>query len=300
MHVEWPGSRCVVCLSAEPLTREHIIPSCLGGQLTCDFLCKTCNSELGAYVESKATQDPSIRLAVSHLQIQIPQLASELMEGQRFISHGPGGKGYGVVRKGEFRELARKEADGSLVQSMEEGRKAVETMLRKSGIRESPLSEALRRFDDAPDDQRIRLARNVEAIKWSVERITPDFSRAVSLNDLVLLKIAFEFLACHLGCAIYDQAQQMAELRAVLRDRNLDDPCFEIEWLHAEEYKPFHGIVFEGNAPYAKVLIRLFGWLAFRVHLKHLAVGGDRFIYTHLLDTSDEDMRSVTDEAGLS
>ena len=45
-----------------------------------------------------------------------------------------------------------------------------------------------------------------------------------------------------------------------------------IERLHAPANKPFHGLCFEGNDPYAKVQVRLFGKLACRIHLNHLAV----------------------------
>ena len=110
------------------------------------------------------------------------------------------------------------------------------------------------------------------------------------------LKIAYEFLACHLGAAIYDNARQMSDLRMVLSDRIEEHSCYSVERLSAQEYKPFHGIVFEGNAPHAKVLIRLFGWLALRVHFHNLAVNGDRFIYTHLLDTNVEDVRVLSSE----
>ena len=59
----------------------------------------------------------------------------------------------------------------------------------------------------------------------------------------------------------------------------------EVLRLNASEYKPFHGICFEGNDPYTRVLIRLFGWLAFRVHFRRLAVSGPRFVYTQSLAT---------------
>lgn len=286
----------MLCLASTQLTREHIIPSCLGGRLTCDFLCTSCNSDVGAYVESKVKHDPSIRLAVGHLQSEIPQLAAQLMERQEFISHGPGHKGRGTVKNGEFRTRARTEADGSLIQPTDEGRKSIAQLLRKSGIGEAPIAEALRRFGEAPDNEKVDMGSNLEAVKWSVERIEPDLSRSTVLSPLVPLKIAYEFLACHLGSAIYDEARQMADLRVVLRDRIEDHPCYSVEWLNAAAYEPFHGIVFEGNAPYAKVLIRLFGWLAFRVHFKNLAVNGDRFIYTHLLDSNTEDVRTLGSE----
>ena len=56
---------------------------------------------------------------------------------------------------------------------------------------------------------------------------------------------------------------------------------------------PFHGIVFEGNNPHAQVQIRLFGWLAFRVHFKRLKVHALRCAYTHFLDKNIEDLRII-------
>jgi HNH endonuclease len=296
MDVEWSGDRCVLCLDQAPLTSEHIIPSSLGGILTCSFLCRACNSDLGAYLEALAKTDPSIRLASGHLQTQIPELAKKLTEGQDFISHGPGGKSQGTVKNGQFQTRARTEADGSLTQPTKHARHSIAKMLRKSGVGETPIEEALQRFEEAPENERISVGHGIEAIKWTIERIEPDLSKSVLLSPLVPLKIAYEFLACHLGTAIYDEARQMAELRMVLRERIETHPCYSVERLTASEYKPFHGIVFEGNDPYAKVLIRLFGWLAFRVHLRHLAVGGHQFIYTHLLDSNKEDIRIVNPE----
>ena len=115
--------------------------------------------------------------------------------------------------------------------------------------------------------------------------------RTVRGDGVEPLKIAYEFLALHLGTAVYTDAPPLAELRKVLRQGVENHTCFSVERLTASDYKPFHGLVFEGNDPYAKVLIRLFGWLAFRVHFKHLAVGGDRFQYTHLLDSNEVDWR---------
>ncbi len=142
------------------------------------------------------------------------------------------------------------------------------------------------------------LAPGLEAVKWSVKKLQLDLSRSKLMSPLVPLKIGYEFLACHLGCAIYDDAPQMRELRAALRGTLEDDSYFWVERLNASECEPFHGIYFEGNSPYARVLIRLFGWLAFRVHFRRLSVAGPRFIYTHYLDTSCEDIRILESQSG--
>jgi len=242
-------------------------------------------------LESEAKTDPSIRLAIGHLRSAIPKLAAKLTEGQEFISHGPGGTGRGTVKDGEFRTRSRSETDGSIIQPTDHARKSITKILRKSGVGDSPIEEALRRSDEAPENERVSLAPGLDVVKWRVDRIEPDLRKGVLLKPLVPLKIAYEFLACHLGTATYGHANQMSELRMVLRERIESHPCYAVERLHASEYKPCHGIVFEGNEPYAKVLIRLFGSLAFRVHFKNLAVCGHRFVYTHQLDSNEEDVR---------
>jgi hypothetical protein len=291
MHIDWPGNRCVLCLEEASLSLEHLIPAALGGVLTCSFLCGKCNSTLGASFEAAAKADPSIRIAVSNLQSHIPGLASKLTENQQFISQGPGGLERGKIRGGKFDVRSRTAEDGSLIQPTDRARISLETILRKSGIGEIPIAEALRKFDEAPENERVTLAPGLETIKWSIEQIQLDLSNGKLMSPLVPLKIGFEFLACHLGTTVYDEAPQMCELRTALCQMLEDDPCYSVERLNASEYKPFHGICYESTSPYARVLIRLFGWLAFRVHFRRLSVGGPRFIYTHYLDTGREDVR---------
>lgn len=138
---------------------------------------------------------------------------------------------------------------------------------------------------------------SLEIINWPIDRIEPDFSESRILSPLVPLKMAYEFLACHLGTAVYDDSTQMSELRNVLRDQVEEHPCYLIERLHAPAYKPFHGLCFEGNDPYAKVQVRLFGKLAYRIHLNNLAVAGDRYAYTLSLSTNEGAIQIVNSEA---
>jgi HNH endonuclease len=291
MHISWTGNRCLLCLEEAPLSKEHLIPEALGGTLTCTFLCTHCNCTLGVSFEAAARTDPSIRIAIRNLQAQMPELAKKLSENQPVLVQGLGGQERGKIRRGELRIKSRSVGDGSLIQPTDHARKSVETILRKSGIGAIPLAEALRKFDVTPDNHKITLVSGLEVVKWSIEQIDLDLSDSRLMSPLVPLKIGFEFLACHLGTIIYDEAQQLREVRTALREMVEDDPCFEVERLNAAEYQPFHGICFEGNAPYARVLIRLFGWLAFRVHFRGLAVSGPRFVYTQSLATGSEDLR---------
>ncbi len=47
LKVPWAGDRCILCLTEGPLCEEHLIPEALGGNLTSEFLCVSCNSRLG-------------------------------------------------------------------------------------------------------------------------------------------------------------------------------------------------------------------------------------------------------------
>lgn len=293
MRVDWTGNKCLLCLREEPLTDEHIVPEALGGKLISKLLCQGCNSTLGASIEAKARSDPSVRIAVERLREQIPDLARRLMENQNFLANGPGPKTSGFIRGEEFRIKSQKHEDGSLLQPTDEARKSVDKILKKRGFEDSQILKSLRTFDEAPENQAVAVAPGLDIINWVTESIGLDLRNSKLMSTHIPLKIAFEFLACHLGTAVYDEAPQMNNIRQALKEGHENDACFRVERLNANDYKPFHGICFEGNHPHARVLIRLFGWLAFQVHFMKLSVGGPRFIYTHTLNDGKEHLQML-------
>jgi hypothetical protein len=279
MLVPWPREQCILCDSTCSQSEEHIIPEVIGGKLSAKFLCKMCNDELGHRVDYTAKTDPSIRLAANNLQNQLPDLARNHNEDQRYIGHGKGPPVGGSIKNGTWKAKYTKLKDGSVIQSEGEARKRIE---KDQG------AEALRRFDAAPLNTVFEISPGRRIARWTTERIEPDL-RTERLNPLLPVKIAFEFLALHLGTAIYPQAPQMQEIKDALRGRCDMVPFIEVENLHAAKYDPFHGIAFMGNEPHAIVLVRLFGRLVYRVHFKRLAVGGPQYVYTHRLDDGSED-----------
>jgi len=68
MKIPWSGNQCIICIQHRPLSDEHVIPRSLGGDLTCDFVCKPCNDSFGSTFEASAKADPAIRLAAAHLR----------------------------------------------------------------------------------------------------------------------------------------------------------------------------------------------------------------------------------------
>lgn len=289
MKVEWRGTKCLLCLGEKPLSEEHIIPEALGGKLICEFLCRDCNSKCGAKLEAKAKTDPSIRIAVEKLRPLFPnELTRKLTEDQSYITVGAGPTSRGYIQNNEFKVRPQKLVDGSLIQPPAVARKSIETMLVRQGVPESQIQDLLGRFDAAAINERVLLAQGIEVANWATDAIRVDLNGARLMSALVPLKIGFEFLACHMSLAVYGSASQLGAIRNTLREMRESDPCFRVERLNAADYKPFHGICFEGNNPYATVLIRLFGWLAFRVHFLRLSISGPRFVYTHYLDSGKE------------
>jgi HNH endonuclease len=276
------------------LTEEHVIPKALGGKLTANFLCVECNSRIGHSIEGDAKTDPDIRQLVTRLAPSIPQLAEKISERQKYISTGPGPKSSGRIKEGAFIASPTKLPDGSLIHSIDEGIRVVKRLLEREGMDEASVAEAVRIFMASPENTPVRLTESLEVINWQVTGLQPVLD-GPDLNLIAPLKTAYEFLALHLRTAIYKASPSVDAAREALLGDVLDSKFLFVERLHAPEPKPFHGIVFEGNTPYAKVVIRLFGKLAFRVHFLHLAVSGPRCIYMHKLDTGEESLSKLPD-----
>lgn len=288
MEIPWTEGRCILCLGAGPLTDEHLIPQALGGKLFSKFLCNSCNSTLGTKLEAKAKADPLVLTAAANLGDEIPKLSAALINSHPHIAHSANGPAKGYVRNEEFFVKSRKLEDGSLIQPTKMAKKTLMRFLQKDGCDQVSSSKAVSSLEDAPENVRIEIAPGLEVIKWRVDRLEMDLSQAYFMDPLIPVKTAYEFLACLVGEAICTDAVHLAEIRSVFKDGEIDPTVLAVERLYAHEYKPFHGIYFEGNDPYAKVQVRFFGRLAFRVHFLRLSIGSQRCAYTHRLDNGEE------------
>ena len=299
MKIPWTGNRCIFCLREGPLCEEHLIPKALGGSLTSKFLCASCNSRFGHALEATAKSDPSILLAVKNLSEAIPALAKRLIESHPHVGHSKSGLAPGYIRNSEFRVRSRTLEDRSIVQPTDDARKSVAKILRKSGYAEAPIQKVLATFDEIPENKRVEIAPGLEVVKWTVQKIELDHSKGQLIDPLIPAKAAFEFLAAHVGTTIYDDVPPLSEVRQALMTSISETDAIRVERLSSNKYEPLHGIYFEGNDPHAKVQIRLFGWLAFRVHFCHLSIGGPRFVYTHKLDTAEERVDVIDNQSRL-
>ena len=215
-------------------------------------------------------------------------MSKQLIESHPHIGQSEPGLAQGYIRKGEFRVIPRQLGDGSIVQPTDQARKSLAKILQRSGFADTPIQQALTAFDQASENVRVLIVPGLEVVKWTIQKVEPDLTKAPLMDLLIPVKAAFEFLVLHVGKSIYNDSPQLTEVRKVLLGSIQESNILHVERLSSGEYDPFHGIVFEGNDPYAKVQIRFFGWLAFRVHFLNLFVGGPRFVYTHKLDSGEE------------
>ncbi len=154
---------------------------------------------MGHDVDSLAKNDPSIAIAINKFSAKYPNWEKKLNEGLR----------------------SKKLEDDSLIQPTELARKSVENMLRRSGYQGAPLNSALENFDNALDDQRTEIALGLEIIKWRITGIKPDLSNPVT-KPIIPIKIAYEFLACHVGYEIYSVGREFCVIRNALKSFDVE------------------------------------------------------------------------------
>ncbi len=295
MKIKWPNTKCIFCLKIGGRTTEHIIPAALLGKLESKFLCRECNSSFGRSFEATARADPIVASAVKTLEKLNANLAAKLLENQKVILGGQDGPRRGQIKNGVAQIKTEKLDDGSIITPSPAAKPHIRKLLQRDGHSPSVIEAALTAVNEAPLNQRISISPEIDVITWSSENFKLDLGAMKPMNPLVPAKIAYEFLAGHLGDKIYDREVVLDDIRSMFFNGVISENDVIVERLYADNNSLFHGICFEGNSPNAKVLIRLFGTLAFRVSFKRLAVGGARFIYTHTIATGDENMRIMAD-----
>jgi len=288
MKIPWSGCQCIICLQDRPLSEEHVIPRSLGGDLTCNFICKPCNDLFGSTFEASAKIDPVIRLAAGYLRDKLPAATYQQIEdGQLWTAKNGPVPVRAIYRAGSLIPKPFRHTDGSLMVPTKDAAGHIERMATRRGYGSEIVRAAAASVASMPERMRIELLPGISLINWPTDEPMPDLSGR-PLDDLVLVKTAFEFVALILDTAIYADTPHLGEIREALTG-NSKAGGFRVERFMASDYASFHGVCFEGNDPHARIQIRLFGKLAFRIHFLHLALDAPKIVYTHNLKTGDHD-----------
>ncbi len=304
MHIQPFTEQCIICLNRPPnidgkgWSKEHVIPRALGGILTCDFVCQSCNSSMGAGFERLAKSDPSSRIAIQNLRPELPKLYSSMEDGQDHVLNLDVGQIVAQYRNGEIVGGYRKLPDGSLLVPSNNVEKHIQNKLQKEGLTPIQVQKGLEIYKNAKVGEKVELSPNISVIQHTPEYQGPKFDSSKSMNPLLPLKIAYEFAVLITGAPILERNFPFQKVRRCLIEQQLDETAFKIERLDASEYKPFYGIAFEGNSPVATFQIRLFGKIAYRVRFTGAAINLAPCIYTHNLKSGTEDL--ITKDTSIS
>jgi HNH endonuclease len=297
--------RCIVCLNGPTFSNrltfseEHIIPRALGGRLTCEFLCKSCNDSFGSSFEAKAKSDPSIRLAIQELRTELPALYAAIEKGQKHLILTGVGPLAAYYRNGWVQNEGTRLNDGSLIVPDHATEHHLKKMMTRDGLGLSEIERALAIFRDAPFEEKAKLTTEITVVKRQSAYGGPNLAKGELLDPLVALKIAYEYSVLLMGVAALDDQIHFNELRRCLQEKDINSQSFKVERLQAEKHDPFHGIGFEGNKPHVTIQIRLFGLIAYRVHFVGLSFNLDPTYYTHNLVNGAETFRSYQDAAPI-
>ena len=287
MKIPWDDNRCILCLKPGELTDEHVIPHALGGRLHARFLCKDCNDDLGRRVEAKVKTAPSIQLAIEQPALQIPSPTSKLREHQNYVVKSAGRKVRAHLKHGNLYIEPTRQPDGSLWYSTSDAHNHLKNILRKQGATNQEISDNLEKFDNASENESIQLGPSLRVTKWKIDSVDLALDGDL-INNLVLLKIAFEFLAVHAGEQIYSNRPDLSEIRQILRGKKTASNSYTIERLGRKKYEPIHGLIVRTGEPNVVVDICLFGLSIFRVKFRDVALRGPRYSYTCDLESGEE------------
>jgi hypothetical protein len=231
-------------------------------------------------VDYTPCSDPEIRRAAFELTELPPerhkQINLRLNQGQAFVLHTSHGVVDGIAKIDMIMPMPTKSAAGNLVQPKKIAEQTIRNILIKQGKSPEEISAALAKYHSLPEGQICEISDTLEVKNWTVDNI--GFKGGERIHPILLVKIAYEFLALHLGVAIYSEEPQLNEIRRVLL--TLDRKNAFVVAMKGDKPHPIHGLAFEGNNPYAQVQIRLFGTLAYRVNFPWIAINASRTVYT--------------------
>jgi hypothetical protein len=129
---------------------------------------------------------------------------------------------------------------------------------------DADVAGALSRLEMAPLGALVPLAPGLSARKGAVSAFEPALDSSV-VPDVCPLAIAYLFLACVLGRAIY--TPKLQPVRDALALNSHPESAWKVEALIAQRsYEPWHGLAVERILPHFVVQIRLFAQLAWLVH----------------------------------
>jgi len=298
VNIPWGDSRCILCCRVARLTDEYIIPDYLGGRLAVPFLCGSCNSLLGQKVDPSAAKDPYVREAVLRLGAIGEPFKSQVLDGMPWLARTTGGpRKMLFTRKRGIDMLPYRDEAGALNMPTVDAKATIVRMLAKAGATVLEIAAALDAFEAAPNDCHVELGYGDVVFKSQTLAVTPVFE-GPQMDDLLALKVAYEFMALHLEERVFNACFDPIREALLTGDRTRASGAAVVSRLLADQQDPVHGLALEQAAPsaggHAVVHIRFFGRPTWRVAFPRLRYSGQRVVATQDLVTGEVHLGRAT------
>ena len=211
-----------------------------------------------------------------------------ISEGQEFIAQSGGGDVKGLVKNGIFQVKTILNTNGSITEPIHLSRKRIEKIIRRNISDEIAVLNAMNKFDEAEEGNKVKINKSISIRRWSIKGLKATLGNR-TINDLALVKIAYEFIALTVGTSIYDHA--FDRYREILQGNQSSINAIRVEYQRAPQYLPFHGVGLDQVSPYVIVQIRLFGMLAFLIHFSNISIKLPCIYYTQDLEKKKDYVR---------
>lgn len=226
---------CIFCLKEAPPSEEHVFPDAIGGALTIDRVCKTCNELLNERADRGVIQHPLVRMV--RAQLKIPDRRGNTLDPFADIF----GKGTIVGDEPGQEVIARRDPLTNTVtlklirhrteKRRPDGTKDVEIKIDSRDADQIPLiiqrerkRAGLTELSGSALDLAVSriLARGLTEVRHPVVCHQPSF-RFTDPNR-GMLKIAYELAWYWLGDDYLDDESAQQLRQVILSDGPLDDP----------------------------------------------------------------------------
>ncbi len=269
--------QCIACCKNDADSFEHIIPKCIGGRFQINFLCSSCNNfKFGSKLVGGLKKDPSIRIAISNLRKQLPDLYQSMENGQDYVASNKSGDSVKLkLKEGRHEVKFEKREDGSLIVDPDIGKSNISKILEKDGCSPQDIQQYIQDIDSMPENKTVNLTKRSGVTKHSIDSIVPDLGSDF-IDDKLVALIAYEFLALICGKNIYNHSL------GFLRDFINEGICTErinIQQFQADNYDTFHSICSEVRDNETNIKISFFRWLVYVVNIKNFSYSGPDIVF---------------------
>jgi hypothetical protein len=258
-RLDWNDPRCLFCLEEKPLTKAHLIPEFLGGNLFAYNECKDCNSLLGAKVEAAIRKSAQIRLAAGNLRDQLPDLEQRINDGQRYFAKQDDGTVVHFARKGEGFRMLNHSEPGNRILDDESAMKSLRAELTRAGRAAEEIEALVTEIEETPRGTVIQIDENTAIRRNSISHDKISYWGDGNLfEDRAAALIAYRFWAL-----IYPEAALLPffdPLRAWLRGEGAQPEFCRVEGKR-HEYLPIHVLAMKPDGDNTVIRVYLLGWL---------------------------------------